>query len=139
VKKIYSIFGPLLTALLTLHIILSILLVIYYKFNSPCPIRLFNVDLEGKPILPIPPPPWHQNLVSFLGNHMATLTLIIFIVSLAYYILGCSNYLFTRFGQKQKGKRASGKIFVLRGVFGMAIISILYFILQLISGLSGIC
>ena len=140
VKKFYNFFGPLLMVLLTLYIVLSIFLLTYFNFNSYCPyIRHINsLGVEDRSI-PVPTPPWHMNISFFIGNHMGTFTLIIFIVSLVYFIVGCSSYFYNRFGHKEKRRNASGKYFLLRGGLGMGIVYILYIILQLIADVYGIC
>jgi hypothetical protein len=132
VKKIYSLFGPLLTALLGLNIILISLIGIYMQFIFQCTTWGINIDLgAGKPILR-PPHPWHQNLIDLLGKFLWPLILINFIVSLIYFIVGCVRYLFT-LRQKEKRKDKPGKIMVLRGVLGIVILVILYLIIQLIA------
>jgi hypothetical protein len=131
VKKLYNILGYQLTILFIIYIILYLFIGIYWIFISDCH------EYLGAPGLPYSPP-WYQKFALPLVQFMLIFTAIVFLISLISFIIGCTRYL----SQKQKTKLASGKTLMLRGLFGIAIILILFLIVGSISYLSsitGIC
>lgn len=136
-KKFYKIFGPILSTLLTINIILLTLLVIYLKFIFRCTYWGLNLT-TGKPNN-WSPPTLYDNIFVVLFEYFGRLALVTIIIGSIYFIFGIIGYFFNRFGQKNKKLDNSVKIMVLRGITGMAFSFILYFVASLIAGIATTC
>jgi len=119
-KKLYNFFGPVLTILITVSLLLTFLLGI----NSQAPLDQPCIFYQWGPVI---------------GKYFTILILFIFVISLFYFILGITRYLITVFNPKKKSKGGMISIFIKRGASGIAIAFLLYLLFSIVLGLSHMC
>jgi succinate dehydrogenase/fumarate reductase cytochrome b subunit len=127
-KKLYHFFGPILSILLVLAVLPFIPLLLSFFSSKQPQTNCCEPPSESQRML--------YSIVPLFGKYITIVLLIGFALSFMYFIYGCIRYLYLRFSHKKETKKGAVKRNILRGVTGMVIFFVIYFLLSVILAFS---